>query len=490
MPYQTNLKLGYGRTLRNVQPGQKVGFNPLTTVDAVYGYRSQMKEGAGTEAMERYNPPQGSLVEKLRYRRDFLERQVSAQMQDSGTSSFLTEDRGHPFSVSHTRVSFHSARMKYPGYGIDQDVLLPLSRQFKYTRANGTVGYTTALASLLPLSWSGAGLSNQLKSTAAVLDASTLRAMGTNYIAKTYPNTPLAQGAVAALELLQPGGIPTLARGLRRTIMDVATSKHHYGVRDYASLTKKFAKEGGSSYLELMFGWMPLISDVKAFADALALLDGLIFDGESTRRSRKTSWKTLQGSTRETVAAGFNSPLYTSRAKPWVQSVSGPWNGTSYTCNMEADYSVNIGYNVRFKGRFSKPARPDARFNGYLDRYYHFLGLEITPEVLWELTSWSWLLDWFTDLGGVAQNLSAWQTSGYRCDYAYATLAVQATFSAMAVNAVPAPGLIVEGLPFTIANKVEKYRMPASPFGFNVDTSGLNSTQWSILTALGLARSR
>ena len=147
---------------------------------------------------------------------------------------------------------------------------------------------------------------------------------------------------------------------------------------------------------------------------------------------------------------------------------------------------------VRTSARFLTSARPSVTNNSHLDRAIDLLGLELTPEVLWELTPWSWLIDWFSNMGTVISNLTSLGLSNTILNYAYSTARLK-TGVGMSVRPQVTSGSGLKSFSGTFNYFFDsdlKVRIAASPFGFDVSTDLLNPGQWGILAALGLARSR
>jgi hypothetical protein len=113
------------------------------------------------------------------------------------------------------------------------------------------------------------------------------------------------------------------------------------------------------------------------------------------------------------------------------------------------------------------------------------LGLSLTPDVLWELTPWSWAVDWFSNAGDVIHNISRFADHGLVMRYGY-----------MMEHSICKDTYILErsGLagnvpvaPLTLVTET-KQRRPANPFGFGLTWEGLSSFQAAILAALGITR--
>jgi hypothetical protein len=119
------------------------------------------------------------------------------------------------------------------------------------------------------------------------------------------------------------------------------------------------------------------------------------------------------------------------------------------------------------------------------------LGLSLTPDVLWELTPWSWALDWFSNMGNVIQNVTNFATQGSILRYGYVmeTTTITDTYTLRGLTK-RVSGSVPVSIEPTISFTTEvKQRRKANPFGFGLTWEGLSPFQLSIAAALGLSRS-
>jgi hypothetical protein len=123
------------------------------------------------------------------------------------------------------------------------------------------------------------------------------------------------------------------------------------------------------------------------------------------------------------------------------------------------------------------------------DKASIILGTDLTPEVLWNLTPWSWALDWIGNAGDVLSNVSDYLTDGLVLRYGYM---MEHSFRQY-VYSYSGPqwflgGTAVPG-PLIISHEVKK-RVQATPFGFGLTWEGFTPRQIAILIALGISRSK
>jgi hypothetical protein len=118
----------------------------------------------------------------------------------------------------------------------------------------------------------------------------------------------------------------------------------------------------------------------------------------------------------------------------------------------------------------------------------YLLGIGVTPDVVWQVTPWSWLVDWFADIGTLLFNASRLSSDALVLRYGYVMHESIVTREYRASGFVPREGGEFPssmGVSYTIHRK-ERHR--ATPYGFGIDMGALSATQNAILAALGLTK--
>jgi len=231
---------------------------------------------------------------------------------------------------------------------------------------------------------------------------------------------------------------------------------------------------------------MPLVSDVRAIAQTIALATTALkqYERDSGRVVRRryefpveesystsaplagTQQVVLPGNTGGALDAG--AP--TGNAYRESTTYRRTWFSGAFTYHLPSDY--------RSRNELMKlGARADA-----------LLGIDLTPEVLWNVTPWSWAVDWFSNAGDVISNLSDWATDGLVLRYGYIMehSFVKNTYRYTGTGRLQQPKSVFPS-PVTAISETKR-RLRASPFGFGVDWSGLSPFQLSIAAALGLSK--
>lgn len=274
---------------------------------------------------------------------------------------------------------------------------------------------------------------------------------GTQAIARTEPTNPAFDLSVFIGEL-RAEGIPNLpGTALREKV--------------------KSAKSGGSEYLNVEFGWLPLIRGVRDFCKTVNNADKIITSYQQKANQvwqRRYEWPAVEQ--KQAFASRFS-------AEPAVGFFEG---GGVLEHRFERKW---------FEAEYEYYLPTGPKLNEKLQRYGSYarklLGLDLSPEVLWNLSPWSWAADWFANTGDVMHNISALGTDGMVIRHAYVMhhtgLTRQSTGDLFGI-----PSLRQSRLEVTET----KSRLGASPFGFGLVDADLSAKQKAIIAALGLTKTR
>jgi hypothetical protein len=369
-----------------------------------------------------------------------------------------TSDNGHTFDTNKTKVDYISHRshevLGFNGAGSSgheqnfryQGPLVPV-----FSGAPGG-GPTQAYPPL----WSGSS-TNQV-----VID-------GTKLINATIPTLPQANLSQTLVETVREG-IPKMVGSQLLSMRDTVR----------AAL--------GGEYLNIEFGWKPLISDLTAALHAVVsageLLRQLERDsGRNIRRRRslpevKDSYSTFgTGQLFQPSTLGTNGPTYWARA---FTSRSGPASFTETKTTKKwfsGAYTYHLAPNTSAMNKV-KRAQQQASY---------LLGLELTPELLWEVAPWSWLSDWVLNIGENISNATRLSADDLVLRYGYLMVHRQTNWHrTLSGISTFRHGPVGDLFLTTTSERKERYR--ATPFGFGINTEAFTGRQWAILGALGMTR--
>lgn len=310
------------------------------------------------------------------------------------------------------------------------------------------------------------GWSDALSADSAV----ELFALGGTAISRTLPTNPVGDAATFLGELRE--GLPHL----------IGESL----VRPTAKRALK-AQKAGHEYLNVEFGWKPLISDIRKFANGVKKHDQIVSQlSRDSGRNVRRRYEFPEQQTSYNVQWNDNWALGTAEGGAFVTYLyAGPgthyetfesskktWFSGCYTYHLP-DYNEVFGVK---------------RFLAEADKLY---GVKLTPEVLWNLAPWSWAADWFANTGDVLNNLSQFSQNDIAMRYGYIMQEVKTSVRVTSVQPLKEwSGRVVEHHSTRTYTYTSKVRYPASPFGFGLAFSDFTPRQLAITAALGLSRAR
>lgn len=247
-------------------------------------------------------------------------------------------------------------------------------------------------------------------------------------------------------------------------------------------------KASGGEYLNVMFGWTPLALEIKAIYDCYnkmnTLFQRLKRQNNKCVRRKATIYKDTTKNT-SSISGGVGSyPLY-----HYANSVPGQKVEVATVDTEETTRIWVVG-----AGKYYIPDIESVEFKKlFIEQIY---GARPSLSILYELMPWSWLLDYFTNVGDVIQYEFGPKLGTYVHEYAYLMRhkIKTVTYKGGSGWTYDQPDCFVDPTykpsPPFIAREVyeTKERIAATPYGFGSKLSGLSPKQLAILTALGISR--
>lgn len=306
-------------------------------------------------------------------------------------------------------------------------------------------------------------------------------ASGKALINSAAPNRPSFNLSVSLAELISEG-LPTLF--------------HLHRLVDRADL----ARTAGSAYLSVEFGWVPLIADITELAKTLANASAILSNfakgsGQFIRRKRalpqlqrtlifdQSGVNVRNGDATSIHSYDKSGNLLRSRVGGFSASTAGAV--VSVSCSQDRWFSGAFTYYVPEAGQ---------GFFQDLSRFetlgQKLLGYRFTPETLWELAPWSWLIDW---LLGIQNNISVatrFQNDGLVLHYGYLMVRDRITVSTLCdIVYHEGPSALNRRKPAYMRTTYDrKRRVKSTPFGFGLNPSSFTTRQWAILASLGMTK--
>jgi len=241
-------------------------------------------------------------------------------------------------------------------------------------------------------------------------------------------------------------------------------------------------KTGADAYLNANFAWAPLIRDVESLLRLVSQSTKILRDYE-----RGSKVHTRRGYQFDDVVQGINARRATTVA-------AYPNSSNLYSNSGAGKLVVSGSYTMStwFRGAYEYTLPGGNTFWSNVARWEseanRLLGLRITPELLWNVISWTWLLDWFVNVGDVITNISYLGRDGLVLRYGYIMRSIRVEADAWLDGARPRSESGIQ-LPITCRISMQqKTRVKATPYGFGLNPSSFSAKQWSILGALGATR--
>jgi len=254
---------------------------------------------------------------------------------------------------------------------------------------------------------------------------------------------------------------------------------------------------GGSASLNYQFAVLPTASDIKRGAEAVIQSNKIVKQylrdmNAYVRRSgsRIIDSKTFSGNQGWTTISPFNT---TSAVAGMVMSgIPGTNSANQYKGGMEAYLNVRLEQRVFSTYRYA-PENAEhllGIWDSYVGKAQKVLGLKLDLQTTWDLIPFSWMIDWFVDIGGmlgyqqdVADYKLVSKRAGYVLEYSgHGYLGLREAGPADVTTRYKTN----RGDGFaTVVYKSQK-RRSGNPYGMTPDWS-LNSFQWGILASLGMA---
>lgn len=250
-------------------------------------------------------------------------------------------------------------------------------------------------------------------------------------------------------------------------------------------------KKGSSEYLNAVFGWAPIVSDIQKIVNAVANVTKIInqFErdsGKQIRRRAARPW-TQQSDTVVSQTTGIGTTF---------GEGSGYYGSRIFTSSFNARGASTVSerYTEKyaFSGAFMYLLAGEETFLDQMNRYGQLanklLGIRLNLEVLWEIAPWSWLADWFSNVGSfIGLNTSiADDNLVIKYGYLMREVVYHRTFSHTGIKFRNGFSTGPRSLTYSYRSKE---RVGSTPYGFGLNPGSFSDYQWSILAALGLSRS-
>lgn len=256
-----------------------------------------------------------------------------------------------------------------------------------------------------------------------------------------------------------------------------------HSFREKALFFKNLARNGGKEYLNMEFGWKPFVKDIRAATNATLtskkhVANFVANSGKRVRRRRKlgeTNDNTTNSYAKgqfplQPIVEGF-SVASSGNLTVTTQTRTKSWFSAAYTY-----YVAPVGANWYSKSSIKRGEQ-------IANRLY---GTRLTPGLLWDLAPWSWMADYFGNVGDIVHNLSSFSNDNLVAVYAYLMTKSEVTKTYTHVGATLGNGRAIPACSIAIRSSMMR-RYVGNPYSFG-SSGDLNPKQAAILAALAISR--
>lgn len=261
---------------------------------------------------------------------------------------------------------------------------------------------------------------------------------------------------------------------------------HAVGSTLWKDQAHNIRRNAGDEFLNVQFGWEPLLHDIRSFAGGVKNADKL------TRQYVRDAGRPVRRDYRFPTTYTASDEIEVPGDLLSVGEYLNPYNSKMFDgAGPRRCYYVDYTTVQRwFEGVFTYalPSGITSVMGKRAGAATQILGVIPDPETLWNLAPWSWAVDWFSNTGDVISNVNDWATDGLVMRYGYVMehSMVKRIYYNKESGFLGSAGRYAPELVFITE---VKQRRRANPFGFGVSWTGLSPIQTAIVAALGLSRS-
>jgi len=318
-----------------------------------------------------------------------------------------------------------------------------------------------------------------------------LSSLGPRAYAKLRPKVNVVSGFQTVVESRDiPSTLRTSWKGAKELWETIASQRDlmpKYARAKALRSVMRFPKKASEHFLNTAFGWGPLVGDTRDVCNLV------LFWSEHVEKARQRNDRWRQVTFHETVDAREDT-LYSTTG---TGNFASPSLGTSFVMPGSGRFEIvrQLTTKIWYKGSVRQyyPEFDASLMNGHpglatVAQAIRLGGLEVNPVNIYKVLPWTWLVDWFVNVGDNIQALQDLATDAVAFRYVYVMreTARRILFRSKWTG--------VDGAEHSCeweANHTVKARFVGqSPFGFSMPPGGLSGKQQAIVAALGLGGTR
>jgi len=330
----------------------------------------------------------------------------------------------------------------------------------------------------------------------------TARSAAHDYYAEAYrkarPGNPVASVGQFLIELRDLPQVPL--KGLPRGFGSLMRRLQGRSVADLPAVLlgqlEAFRHLGGE-YLNVVFGWKPFVNDLRKMYNLWQTIDKQI--AKLIRENGKAIRRRCQVKDQKDVTQNR-------RSYPWAYAdcFGAPPNWMDgYSVRTTTTRTIErVWFSGHYRYFITDPGSSQWTARARLALF----GAFPTPDLLYSVLPWTWLLDWFANVGDIVSNLSpnaidtlycnrsfimrhTVQEVTEQCDTWHSAASTWDSHDTSRYGYLGAQWSGFSGSFVSVDKTETKVRaVGGNPYGLNTQSTDLSPSQWSILAALGLSR--
>lgn len=274
------------------------------------------------------------------------------------------------------------------------------------------------------------------------------------------------------------------ARGFHTIWNSLRSTKNHSDF--YKTRARMLPKGASNHFVNTQFGWIPFLSDLgnlfNVYQNAPRLKAQISRDNGRWIKRRRVD-KHIESRVQ----------VYARTDVPGVQPTGSVgfdiYDTSSYNYTITRVETTDVWYEGSWKYYRPEFDWDSERSKGpiaALQREMAIHGAQINPTLIWKVTPWSWLADWFSNAGDAIERAQDWATDSLVSKYMYLMHHRTYGFELRARFNTNSGGS--RDLVWHRSADVKRRQSASSPFSFSL-SGDLTARQLAILGALGIARS-
>jgi len=253
-------------------------------------------------------------------------------------------------------------------------------------------------------------------------------------------------------------------------------------------------KSLGSEYLNVVFGWEPFVKDLRQMYNLWKVIDKRM--AQLVRENGKSIRRKAQVRHESDCSSEPTKTYPWAYANVWGAPPNWTDGGSRVDAITQREEKVWFSGSFRYYVPELESSLWDAKARLAL------FGVLPTPDLIWSVLPWTWLLDWFSNLGDIISNFSENAVGNLTCErsfimrhYSQKTVYTCSTWHTgvdlFYIGGQPWTGWPALNKTFISIDKVEtKCRVRGgNPYGLDVKWPDLTMRQLGVLAALGYTRS-